>query len=65
MSYQQMIAAIAPDANARHVEAFMRSEHGTLDALSPEQFRAEVFAADLCAQEEPAVAESLARSYGL
>jgi len=44
----------------------MRLEHGTLDQLSPEQFRAEVALAVACIAEGGIdAAEKLAQSYGL
>jgi len=50
----------------RHVEAYMRVGHGTLDHLNPQRMTAEVSLAVLCIElsgtEE---AEALARSYGL
>jgi hypothetical protein len=43
MFYQQMIREIATDLNLtldpRHVEAFMRSEHGTISHLADDTFR--------------------------
>jgi len=53
-------------ADPRHIEAWLRLEHGCLDGLSPAQFASEVKIALECigaatAQEN----ESLARSYGL
>jgi len=52
--------------NPRHVEAWMRLEHRTFDALSPNQFRAEVDMAvsnmDECLDED---SEALARSFCL
>ena len=52
--------------NPRHVEAWMRCEHPTLDALSRPQFAAEVAAGVACAQEAPAdLSERLAHSYGV
>ena len=70
--YQQMIREILAKQghvgqyDARHVEAFMRLEHSTLDGLSRAQFAAEVKIAhaciDKCGRDG---AESLARSYGL
>lgn len=51
---------------ARHVEAYMRIEHPTLDALSPRQFRSEVAVAAECVDAAgPADAEALALSFGL
>jgi hypothetical protein len=53
-------------ADARHVEAWMRIEHSTLDCLSADQFRAEVKIALECIEAGPlADSESLAQSYGL
>jgi hypothetical protein len=40
--YADRIAELAPDADPAHVEAWMRLEYGTLDALSPARFAAEV-----------------------
>ena len=40
--YEKQIRQIAPSYDPRHVEAFMRSEHPTLDGLSPYRFRSEV-----------------------
>ena len=53
MSYKTMIrehAALLGFAGTdpAHIEAWMRVEHGTLDALSPAQFRAEVLVAIDC-----------------
>jgi len=53
-------------ADPRHVEGWMRLEHGCLDGLSAEQFQREVEVALQCiaaasAQEN----ESLAESFGL
>jgi hypothetical protein len=53
-------------ADPRHVEAWMRVEHSTLDALSHEQFVAEVGVALRCIASATADDnESLAQSYGL
>lgn len=50
----------------RHVEAYMRLEHGTLDGLSARQFNAEVEVSRQCIDAGgSADAESLALSYGL
>lgn len=48
----------------RHVEAWMRIEHGTLDALTRERFAAEVAIACDCIDADPKGSESLAVSYG-
>ena len=66
MTYQGLIAALAPDADVRHVEAWMRLEHRTLDALSPERFAQEVRVALACiAEAGPDESEALAASFGL
>ena len=53
-------------ADPRHIEAWMRLEHPTLDGLSPQQFRDEVNAALACIEAGPlAESESLAQSCGL
>ncbi|HEU5019652.1 MAG TPA: hypothetical protein VFT69_16965 [Pseudolabrys sp.] len=65
MTYADRIRSIVPASEPRHVEAWMRSEHGTLDHLSPEQFVLEAqVAADLAAID-PAMSEALAQSFGL
>lgn len=52
--------------DARQVEAWMRLENGTLDALSPSDFAEEVqLGADVIEQAEPELSENLAQSYGL
>jgi hypothetical protein len=38
----QLLFLLAPDDDPRHLEAYMRSEHGALDHLSRDAFRAEV-----------------------
>lgn len=70
MVYREMIvgrlAEIGSLADPRHVEGWMRLEHGTLDGLSPEQFTAEVrAAAACCADMTIAESEDLAQSFGL
>jgi hypothetical protein len=66
MTYQDAIATIAPDADPRHVEAWMRLEHPTLDGLSTERFAAEVRIALACiAEAGPDESEALAASLGL
>lgn len=50
----------------RLIEAWIRSEHGTLDRLSQSQFAAEVRIAEECiAQAGIGFSERLARSFGL
>jgi hypothetical protein len=66
MTYRDAITALAPDAEPRHVEAWMRLEHPTLDGLSPERFAAEVRIALACmAEAGPDESEALAASFGL
>ena len=55
-----------PDADPRHVEAWMRLEHPTLDALSPVAFELEVGVALACIDAAGAAeSEKLAASLGL
>jgi hypothetical protein len=50
----------------RHVEAYMRLEHSTLDGLSRQQWQSEVALAVECVKADgPDNAEACARSYGL
>jgi hypothetical protein len=50
----------------RHVEAWMRLEHGTLDALSRKEFAREVEIAAQCVEAAGAAdSEALAASLGL
>lgn len=64
--YTRLIERLAPDHDPAHVEAWMRLEHGTLDALNAVHFAREVHVAIACI-ERAGVEESdeLARSYGL
>ena len=53
-------------ADPRHVEAWMRVEHGTLNGLSPRRFAKEVSIALGCiAAASTQESESLAQSFGL
>jgi len=64
--YTARIRSIAPNANPAHVEAMMRSEHSTLDHLSPSAFAREVRIAVMCVDEAgPDLAARIAASYGL
>lgn len=66
MSYRDQIAKLLPSADPRHLEAWMRSEHGTLDALSEAEFSAAVRRAWACIDQAGAeMSEQLAKSYGL
>lgn len=64
--YQTRIAELAPQVDPRHVEAWMREEHPTLDHLSPAAFQREVaVAVELIAIVGTQQSESLAQSRGL
>lgn len=66
MSYAETIRSIAPSYDARHVEAYMRVEHDTLDSMPPGRFAAEVRIACACVDEGGVeMAERIARSLGL
>ena len=68
MSYQEQIWKVLGErtvVDLRHVEAWMRDEHGTLDHLTPEQFEREVGLAAQFALAQPELSERLAQSYGL
>ena len=65
-SIEQRLKNMNVQADPRHVEAFMRVEHGTLDALTPAQFTKEVKMALACIEQGGVDdAEELAKSYGL
>jgi hypothetical protein len=65
--HKQIVALVATTTcDPRHIEAYMRLEHSTLDALSPRQFMREVRLACLCVDEGGKdSAERLAKSFGL
>ena len=64
--YQRFIAERTKDIDPRHVEAWMRLEHPTLDGLAPERFSAEIATALACMAEAGAdESEALAASFGL
>jgi hypothetical protein len=64
--YQRVIAERTRDVDPRHVEAWMRLEHPTLDGLSRAQFIAEMHVALGCAIDAgPEASEALAASFGL
>ena len=66
MSYRRLIEEIAPGKNARHIEAWMRCDHPTLDHLSPDQFSREVgIALSLIGQMTDEQNDALANSMGL
>lgn len=61
-----LIAQQKSEAEPRHVEAWIRVEHPTLDALSPGQFADEVKTALACIACEPlSTTERLCESLGL
>jgi len=65
-SYHHLIRRLAPEANPRHVEAWMLSKRATLDDLPADRFRHEVLLALTgIAEYTPQQLEALARSYGL
>jgi hypothetical protein len=64
--YQRRIAQRTSDADPRHVEAWMRLEHPTLDGLSRAEFECEVDDAVVAiAAAGPDESEALAASFGL
>jgi hypothetical protein len=70
--YQQMIRERLASMgyigkyDPRHIEAYMRLEHSTLDGLSYAQFNKEIKTSMECVNLDGTEnAESLARSYGL
>lgn len=62
--YAAQIAEVCPEYDPRHIEAFMRSEMGTLDHLDRYAFAKEAWIAAECVNADPALAERLAQSYG-
>lgn len=65
MTYQQQIESLTSH-DPRHVEAWMRIAHGTLDHLGPAEFESEVCIANACVTEAgQQESETLAVSYGL
>lgn len=64
-TYSERIAAFS-DRDPRHVEAWMRVAHGTLDQLDLADFESEICVANACIEEAgDAESEYLALSYGL
>jgi len=65
LTYRERIKDLAPDYDPRHVEAYMRSAHSTLDHLSPAEFSREVRLAVACIETAGKVfAERVAKSFG-
>ena len=68
MSYATIIRQCAPcigTRDPRHVEAYLRLQYGTLDALSRDMIRREARSIIGAIDADPAMAERLAQSYGL
>jgi len=67
MAYAAQIKPLIADSiDPRHVEAWMRCEHGTLDALSRSAFETAVAdSVALIAAGGHQMSEMLAKSYGL
>ncbi len=64
--YQRRIAERTHDVDARHVEAWMRLEHPTLDGLSAAEFEREIdLAVAAIATAGATESEALAASFGL
>ena len=64
--YQRRIAERTHDVDPRHIEAWMRLEHSTLDGLSAAEFAREVDeAAALVRAAGTTESEALAASFGL
>lgn len=67
--YQTLIAALLPEQFAmldpRHIEAYLRLRHGTLDHLTRSEFKRQVKALAKIVNQDLTAAEDLAKSYGL
>ena len=64
--YQRFIAERVKDVDPRHVEAWMRLEHPTLDGLSQVEFTRAMYAALAATIDAgPEESERLAASFGL
>lgn len=64
--YQRYIAERTRDVDPRHIEAWMRLEHPTLDGLSEREFSDAMYAALATAMDTgPEQSETLAASFGL
>lgn len=63
--YQKIINEIDATVNARHVEASMRLQYGTLSHLPRETFAEEIALYRACEAEEPGYGEKLACSFGI
>jgi hypothetical protein len=64
--YQRRIARRTSDVDPRHVEAWMRLEHRTLDGLSAAEFDRQIdIAVAAIATAVPTESEALTASFGL
>jgi hypothetical protein len=64
--YQRVIAEHVTDTDPRHVEAWMRLSHPTLDGLSRREFLSAMYEAVGQVQDAgPTESEALAASFGL
>jgi hypothetical protein len=63
--YVELIRSLQPAHDPRHIEAYMRLEHPTLDGLSRSEFGHEAYLAACCVDADPEAAEELAQSYAL
>lgn len=63
---EEMLTELGVWQDARHVEAYIRIAHGTLDHLSPRQFLDEtIIAVECVAAAGREQAERVAQSYGM
>lgn len=62
---REILSAAGRSEDLRCVEAYMRLEFGTLDALSTAQFQKACLDAADCVAADPAQAVALADSFGL
>lgn len=65
MTYRTIINEIDAGVDARHVEASMRLQYGTLCHLPRETFAAEIAVFKACERVEPGYGEKLAQSFGM
>lgn len=64
--YLSHIAEATLDIDPRHVEAWMRGQHPTLDGLTQQQFNDAMYAASAAAMDAgPEQCEALAATFGL
>jgi hypothetical protein len=66
VSYADLCREFVPSCDPRHVEAWIRFEHSTLEGLSRDRFRYEALIAERCIREAGVEqSEALAKSFGL